>query len=135
LRLGNLPRPRDWKPLLKIDDRQLCLKKAHGYDDAEEMPHLQGQKAASLLFSRLTGLADGMVKRSFTGDFVMLTALWLMLGALVGAKVVLWRRNRRERNEFPLALERQIYRLHHLAAMAKEDETFRELRAMARGER
>jgi hypothetical protein len=65
----------------------------------------------------------------------MLTALWLVLGALVGAKVVLSRRNRRARNELTQALERQIYRLQRVAAMVKEDEAFRELRVMARGER
>jgi hypothetical protein len=74
-------------------------------------------------------------QQSSRGGFVMLTALWLVLGALVGAKVVLSRRNRRARNELTQALERQIYRLQRVAAMVKEDEAFRELRVMARGER
>jgi hypothetical protein len=74
-------------------------------------------------------------QQSSRAGFVMLTALWLVLGALVGAKVVLSRRNRRARNELTQALERQIYRLQRVAAVAKEDEAFRELRVMARGER
>ena len=94
----------------------------------------QGETAGELLSRSQCDWLAVYWQRCSRGGFVMLAALWLVLGALVCAKVVVWRRNR-ARDELAQALERQIYRLHHLAAMAKEDETFRELRAMARGER
>ena len=65
----------------------------------------------------------------------MLTTLWLVLATLVASKAVLWWRNRALNYEQVHALDRQIYRLHHVLALAKEDEAFREMRAKARGER
>ena len=99
------------------------------------MPHERGEAPAGCFLGLKKRSDDGIVAAEFTRGFVMLTALWLVLGALVGAKVVLSRRNRRARNELTQALEGQIYRLQRVVAMAKEDEAFRELRARARGER
>ena len=62
----------------------------------------------------------------------MLTVLWLLLAALVIARVVLYCRT-----EVPdeRALNRQIYRLQQVVAAAREDEAFREMLAIARGKR
>jgi hypothetical protein len=63
----------------------------------------------------------------------MLTALSLVLAALVAAKVVLHYRNAVPVDQF--ALDVQIYKLKRAVAQAKEDEAFREMRAIARGKR
>jgi hypothetical protein len=63
----------------------------------------------------------------------MLTALWLVLAALVVARVALYCRREAPPDERPL--NRQIYKLQQVVAMAKEDEVFRELLAIARGKR
>ena len=61
----------------------------------------------------------------------MLTALWLVLAALVVAKVALY--CRREAPPDEGALNRQIYKLQQVVALAREDKTFREMLAIARG--
>lgn len=59
----------------------------------------------------------------------MLTVLWLLLAALVLAKVALYLRNRAPKQDHNL--DRQIYRLNHVVATAKEMDAYREIRAMA----
>jgi hypothetical protein len=71
--------------------------------------HTMQEEAAAGLFSRSQATGGRIVVAEFTGDFVMFTALWLVLGALVGAKVVLSRRHRHARHKLGQALERQIY--------------------------
>jgi hypothetical protein len=59
----------------------------------------------------------------------MLTVLWLVLEALVMAKLVHYLRNRIPKQDHNLA--RQIYRLNHVVATAREMDAHREIRAMA----
>ena len=59
----------------------------------------------------------------------MLTVLWLLLAALVLAKVALYLRNRALKRDHNL--DRQIYRLNHVVATAREMDAYREIRAMA----
>jgi hypothetical protein len=59
----------------------------------------------------------------------MLTVLWLVLAALVIAKLALYLRNRVAKQDHNLA--RQIYRLNHVVATAREMDAYREIRAMA----
>ena len=59
----------------------------------------------------------------------MLTVLWLLLAALVLAKVALYLRKRAPKQDHNL--DRQIYRLNHVVATAKEMDAYREIRAMA----
>ena len=61
----------------------------------------------------------------------MLTLVWLLLAALVIAKAALYRRNRIPKPDHNL--DRQIYRLNQVVAMAREDQVYREIRAMDRG--
>ena len=63
----------------------------------------------------------------------MLTALWLVVAALVVAEVMV--HYPREVSPDERALDRQIYKLQQVVALAKEDEFFRELLAIARGKR
>jgi hypothetical protein len=59
----------------------------------------------------------------------MLTVLWLVLAALVLAKVALYLRNRAPKQDHNL--DRQIYRLNHVVATAREMDAYREIRALA----
>jgi hypothetical protein len=59
----------------------------------------------------------------------MLTVLWLVLAALVIAKLALYLRNRVAKQDHNLA--RQIYRLNHVVATAREMDAYREILAMA----
>ena len=61
----------------------------------------------------------------------MLTALWLVLVALVVAKAALYCRWEAPPDE--CALNRQIYKLQQVVVLANEDEAFREILAIARG--
>jgi hypothetical protein len=67
----------------------------------------------------------------FTRVIVMLTFLWLLLAALVIAKVAHYRRSRVPKLDHNL--DRQIYRLNQMVAMAREDQVYRDIRAMDRG--
>lgn len=59
----------------------------------------------------------------------MLTVLWLMLAALVIAKVALYLRDRIPKQDSNV--DRQIHRLNHVVATAREMDAYREIRAMA----
>ena len=59
----------------------------------------------------------------------MLTVLWLMLAALVIAKVALYLWDRIPKQD--PNVDRQIHRLNDVVATAREMDAYREIRAMA----
>ena len=58
----------------------------------------------------------------------MLNVLWLLLAVLVIAKVALYKRNRIPKPDHNL--DRQIYRLNQVVAMAHDNQVYREIRAI-----
>ena len=58
----------------------------------------------------------------------MLSVLWLVLAALVIARMTLHFRDRIPKHDDNL--DRQIYRLNHVASTAREMDAYREIRAM-----
>jgi hypothetical protein len=71
----------------------------------------------------------GIISAGFTRGVVMLTVLWLVLAALVIARMTLYFRDRIPTQDNDL--DRQIYRLNHVVATAREMDAYREIRAMA----